>query len=1509
MDARLARWFAVLAIVIKIPGALASDATALVTDSDEYFIIPDAIHYDLRLAPPSEVTAVALSSRLKSAWAVLLNIADPTVLVWNNTSRYITVTGQVDALMYYLVVAPRPRSDSRSVHQLRANFRDQFPYSRMLLPVEPAVDVDEHIFAFSDSVWAKKSLNIVPVLQPFWLAALAQYNVSVVGITVLPMHGNSRPESKPYDGETGPIQEQTVRLVYLISGSSSGKVDVDKARLRIRKLMAENLGAADIWTTPFQWSADTKAPSDVISATMTTVIQTTSTSVPTTTALPVMIDTANFSFVDSLIVSYTNEKQLAQVLDLHHSLWSFVFGIPLEQLAVRFINETAVLPIASMRDQPVVHRIVFEVHSVDRQNITASSVITNLEEDRKKLRKLLQLSSTGIETELSASQSDKSGSDSLISWTNVPFVELYEAAPKNLTFLANYVQLSYEEAIISNITKLDLRILTSLILQTWAELLVDEASPYRLAIDSWKENIPPLNHASSMNLSYTLQMVRRENISTDFDRLKPIFHEKMTNYTKVSGFALTFLPNPPNIFQVKAHREELDVFAVFDVVKLAYMTDSVSKSAIDTLQALWSRILGPEALKVSLDVYRTVAESSFSLSGDNGVPTNKLYFRILISCNSFNWNTTALRVKFREEIPSIRNASLLFSVVPLQDAVPVTTTTAAPLIVIDLGSPTTPNPPPTTATSAPDSSTTIKDVIVFCYPNDTERSRHLSALRQIWADALGLNIFDIRLNYLQDIILNSTVENSTSTVHQVTYTVVRSSSRDVDLVAAREKFLLLQRNSSDFNQENCAGSSSTASVEGSDVATRSLTKWNLLQDNGTSQYCSYLLHGSLWSSANHSTVIQKASSWTEPAIGGTRVLLTVMSGNISTPASFSAVVISENCSLPADTLQTQVSQQLTGSSLGFLNVTFSKPQSGNATTNVSDQNIPNEAGVYVALDSIRLASAPTGNSTEVLHALTAAWQDAAAWGDGPPDVKIDLLPRSESNLTASSDGVCILYAVRILTTKSDLNVQNVKRKFHDLVSLRGDLYGLHVAQREEPPKVTTPSTKAVSATEAPVQPRGASNEQRSFEITDIIILPYSSTAEREIGLEAVRKLWATALQADPASVVLSLKSETQLQNLTVSTSVVKRIYQLNYVVSYGTAGVKDQTEAKRMFDKYFSGVYGTFIPHNDAATESNGDGLPTPSSDPIAVAAKKQQAYTYLLYDELRLKYENATVRDQALQTFQYIWTDTIGSTQASLVKLVVYQESPPYLNDTLSSSIVHTIFYVIVIASDNQNLDLTSAKDSFQKRVYDSKIPFTVQVWNYSTAKNDPNSVAKNSSSSSNETTTRRSFRIVLLVSNNTALTSENIEKKFKETLLRISFAAVQQAVTPEPEKRTETSENEIKVMFQQSTRLSLVSADNQERFAEDLRHAWENALKPAIVNVTLHKGTFGALQPLASSGVILSPVEGQILHYIVAGTLVNGGGWNLTIGRHDFEKFADGISGVYRTTTAAPPANVLFP
>ena len=121
--------------------------------------------------------------------------------------------------------------------------------------------------------------------------------------------------------------------------------------------------------------------------------------------------------------------------------------------------------------------------------------------------------------------------------------------------------------------------------------------------------------------------------------------------------------------------------------------------------------------------------------------------------------------------------------------------------------------------------------------------------------------------------------------------------------------------------------------------------------------------------------------------------------------------------------------------------------------------------------------------------------------------------------------------------------------------------------------------------------------------------------------------------------------------------------------------------------------------------------------------------------------------------------------------------------------------------------------------------------MWNYSAIQEDNLSPA---TSSSNATAiivlSNRTFSIVIIVTNNTALTAEKINQKFKDTLLRISYAVAQKSLTTDPlldSNRTDSaSENEAAVMFHQATRLYLCPGDKPERVTEDLRRAWEDAL-----------------------------------------------------------------------------------
>ena len=164
-------------------------------------------------------------------------------------------------------------------------------------------------------------------------------------------------------------------------------------------------------------------------------------------------------------------------------------------------------------------------------------------------------------------------------------------------------------------------------------------------------------------------------------------------------------------------------------------------------------------------------------------------------------------------------------------------------------------------------------------------------------------------------------------------------------------------------------------------------------------------------------------------------------------------------------------------------------------------------------------------------------------------------------------------------------------------------------------------------------------------------MEYSSQTGRDFALEEIRKLWASALNSTLSDVTLNLKTESPLA-LTPNGNV----YQLTYVINDGSAVPKDHTTAKRTFDQYLSGVHGTFRPRVVANGDQSIDTTPSPSdasffntTSAVPVTAKppdlpKTYVFPYLIYDELRLVYANFTERNDAIQAFQRIWTESIGN-------------------------------------------------------------------------------------------------------------------------------------------------------------------------------------------------------------------------------------------------------------------------
>ena len=112
--------------------------------------------------------------------------SDLSVLVWSEQPQNSPASCDcTTAIIGYVTLAPRPQTDTRTIAQLRAAYTALFLQTSLPnLRLHPGQEDYGQIFALTDSVWARKTLNIVPILQPFWLAALGNPIMSCYGLII-----------------------------------------------------------------------------------------------------------------------------------------------------------------------------------------------------------------------------------------------------------------------------------------------------------------------------------------------------------------------------------------------------------------------------------------------------------------------------------------------------------------------------------------------------------------------------------------------------------------------------------------------------------------------------------------------------------------------------------------------------------------------------------------------------------------------------------------------------------------------------------------------------------------------------------------------------------------------------------------------------------------------------------------------------------------------------------------------------------------------------------------------------------------------------------------------------------------------------------------------------------------------------------------------------------------------------------------------------------------------------
>ena len=121
----------------------------------------------------------------------------------------------------------------------------------------------------------------------------------------------------------------------------------------------------------------------------------------------------------------------------------------------------------------------------------------------------------------------------------------------------------------------------------------DQASNVTMAVDSWRAGAIMTNQTPIMTLSYVLQIIGPNKASSlDLEEKRKFFRDNMTQEAASLGYLLTFKSAPNNIYEENPNKTGTNTYAIFDVVNLASGTDFVSKSALDTLQFLWTNISG-----------------------------------------------------------------------------------------------------------------------------------------------------------------------------------------------------------------------------------------------------------------------------------------------------------------------------------------------------------------------------------------------------------------------------------------------------------------------------------------------------------------------------------------------------------------------------------------------------------------------------------------------------------------------------------------------------------------------------------------------------------------------------------------------------------------------------------------------------------------------------------------------------------------------------------------------------
>ncbi|XP_055346853.1 uncharacterized protein LOC129594256 [Paramacrobiotus metropolitanus] len=1316
-------------------------------------------------------------------------------------------------------------------------------------------------FALMDSVWMTYSnddtkTQLLVQLKSLWQKTLGK------GVSRLELHlVQIIPKS------TQEFGAEPVKVMYLLFGDSTGHVDVDQVKLKIRQLISAARMPA-LLGTPFQWSSDLKA---------------------LTVADVAPNPDGVLTVTHSNIIAYANNDERDQGMELIRKLWAFILNVPLTTMELSLNSTTKIRSVGPLIDDRQINNCTFIIQC------STKYLNADVIEATQKFQRLLDLTSIPFMVDTPVPVVNMTALFGYVAVTQDLFwmpanVFVLQNSTNSTTsikdLLNTNVHLIHDKVRVYNATVETSSLFLRPLHDLWKEVLGDDAVEVQIALsnrETTSENI--------INVSYTVVFVS-ELSSWDIEAAKSRFRQLATSsadslYVKLEPETSQL---PTAILEYT--RSNTKIFVIFDTVNLAYQTDKVPDLAIKALQQAWTSIIGPKAWNIRFWVYHAGSEQTFSLAGDQGMPITKLYFRVGFYCNNSEWNTTALKVKFRELVPLIRNSSLLLSVTDI-DVVPQTTTPATTTTT------TAPSSTDSSVSTITPSGAVFSDTIIFSYPNETQRNQILSQLRKLWADVLGQDVFDVRISVTNDNVIptnqSANTTNHDDDPHEISYSVIPSSNQKIDVSAAKAKFQGLVQNSTIFKQRNNNLDFPDDTRPQVDVDNSCKQQWSVYGDDKEKVIHSYVTIGEIVTNQS-SHILPLLKNFTLNFDWAIQAYLTILNeesivpnGTFNSSIRYAVTVLTSNSSLESGDIYQAVKKRINDT----IGSGTDSPEFRNI--NCSDQS--KDSSLIVIVDSVQIIGNNNQARSLIMRDLFNLWKNASRdAGNVNSTVDPNIFKSTLAPLLSVANNQTVYdirYMLRITKPVGvNFTSKSIQQKFAAIFARYFNNTDVVYRDAIAFKQLNRTSAPATTLTTAPVST-----------FTDSIILQYSTTAERDLAFQELGKLWAISLGIRLDAVRLFLLDITLL-----STTSSQKNYDILYaVVYYPEKSISiNITAANITLHSYLSNAYNVFITDQldkgqgapavanatiqfSASYFANGVTFPEVAVFNALAARPKDEDHSvkpYIIQDTLRLYYENLTVRDGAIVAFQAAWSGLLGS-DAMFIQLAAYAEFPPYINDLESGSKTHQLYYVVVILSRNHHIDFSAKQEQFRQFVMDGNVPYVVNfdeiyptpeveplniftvveasnstsfvnitsssdvenavstlykiaigsdarvvhAWNHDEAVTDP----------TNNVTVVTRYQLVLVVTNNTLLAPIAVEQKFRDLLLMTSVSAIQSGPSTKlllkslMDNDTNLMDDAVLVGFRDSVRLDSAVQTDQNETASTLRQAWARALDSRVSNITV--------------------------------------------------------------------------